>query len=57
MNKDTKVTMEREEPKTRNAVLCEACGQPLRLIRCDEDGDWLAECSDPRCGTLHRGSF
>ncbi|MFH2203095.1 MAG: hypothetical protein ABIJ96_08285 [Elusimicrobiota bacterium] len=45
-----------EKKKYQFAVTCEACGEPLKLIRLKGE-EWLAACSDPECETLHRGEF
>jgi len=51
------MTEETEVKKYRLVIVCEVCGEPLKLVRVTDDDGWLAECSDLRCGALHQGSF
>lgn len=47
-----------EERKYTFAVVCEECGEPLKLLRLLADNEgWLAVCPDPECVTLHQGTF
>lgn len=49
-------TPELTERKYHLAILCEVCGEPVKLIRTTGDG-WLGACSAPDCETIHQGSF
>jgi len=54
MSNETQIQTEK---KYRLVIVCEVCGEPLKLVRVTDDDGWLAECSDERCGALHQGSF